>query len=172
MTPGGALALAACGVLLAGCGSDAAPEPRAAASPRPSPAPSYSHPPLVDDCDVLCVSDAEVSPGQMIEVTFDPPRRLIWGVLSEVWRVDEEPPGFVASLYGWQDKDEKLTTFWPGTGGGEDVGFYGPGSWQWRVPRRLEPGTYQIRKEAIGQGVRRPIEDRTTTWSVDFEVVS
>lgn len=167
-----AIAAFLCTVALAACDGGADPAPRAAASPS-SPAPSYSQPPLVEDCDVLCVSAAEVRPGQVIEVTFDPPPRLIWGVFSEVWRIEDDGrPDFVATLYGWRGKDRKLTTFWPGTGGGEDIGFYGPGSWRWRVPGRLEPGTYQIRKEATGPGVRRPIEDRTTTWRVDFEVVS
>lgn len=161
--------------LLVGCtadeGDDSARPSASPVLPSASPAPSYSHPPLVEDCDVLCVSDTEVAGGDMIRVAFDPPKRRTWGVISEVWRVHEDGTFELAAwLSGWND-DTRLKTMWPPRGGAEDIGFNGSASWGWRVPHRLEPGTYQIRKHAIGPGVKRPLEERTTWWSVDLEVV-
>ncbi|HEX2195624.1 MAG TPA: immunoglobulin-like domain-containing protein [Actinomycetota bacterium] len=123
------------------------------------------------DCRVLCMSDTHVVAGQTVRVSFDPHERYTWGAASEVHSGTAATVTPIAYLVGWPDRDEKLTTFFVGEGGGvEDIGFGGPGEWKWSVPARLEPGIYSIAKDGIRPGVGRPLEDRTKTWVVSFEV--
>lgn len=117
-------------------------------------------------CRVLCVSDTRAEPGQTLTVSFDPPRRFIWGVGSELHAGTAQTLTPVAFLYGWHGR-EQMKTLWPEAQFGyEDVGFQGPSEWQWLVPRRLEPGIYSLVKEG-STGV--PLEQERT-WTVTFEV--
>jgi hypothetical protein len=127
--------------------------------------------PPPSDCHVLCISDTHVVAGQTVRVSFDPHERYTWGAASEVHAATAATVTPIAYLVGWQDRDERLTTFFVGEGGGvEDIGFKGPGEWTWSVPTRLEPGIYSITKDGIGPGINRPLEDRRKTWVVSFEV--
>ena len=122
------------------------------------------------ECVVLCISDTRVEGGEVVQVSFAPPRRYIWGVPSEIHAGTAETITPVAWLTAWQDKDQELMTNWPGERfGWEDIGFRGSDEWDWLVPTRLEPGIYSIVKEGITEG-NSPVEDRIKTWTVSFEV--
>lgn len=119
-------------------------------------------------CDVLCISDAVVERGQEVRVTFGPPNDHIWGVDAELRPLGEER---IAWLYGFAD-DPELKTVWPRKNVAfELIGFTGGGQWTWTVSRRLEPGRYELVKEAISDAAGT-IEERTREWSVAFEVTS
>lgn len=123
------------------------------------------------ECDALCMSDTEVRVGDIVTVTFNPPDRFIWGAASELHAGSEKTATPIASLVGWQERDKELITYWPeDTGGIEDIGFRGRGSWEWEIPRRLEPGIYAIVKEGI-RGGSAPVPDRRRFWAVAFEVL-
>lgn len=123
------------------------------------------------ECEVLCLSDTEMRVGDIVTVTFDPPYRFIWGARSELHAGSEKTATPIALLVGWQERDEELITYWPEDGGSiEDIGFGGRGSWEWGVPRRLEPGIYAIVKEGI-RGGSAPVPDRRRFWAVAFEVL-
>jgi hypothetical protein len=51
-----------------------------------------------------------------------------------------------------------MTTIWPDDGEGdfEAIGFGGPASWEWTVPERLEPGSYELRKEWLPKAPASP----------------
>lgn len=124
-----------------------------------------------DACKVLCMSDTHVERGQTVRVSFAPPPRFSWGVPSELHAGTAETVWALAYLTAWQDKDEELRTTWLGDPvGWEDIEFHGSGSWRWEVPERLGPGIYSIAKRGLARSVRIPIEKRTTTWTVTFEV--
>lgn len=119
-------------------------------------------------CDVLCISDAVVEPGQKVRVTFEPPKDHIWGVDAELRPLGEER---IAWLYGFVD-DPELKTVWPSPNlGFEGIGFYGRGEWTWTVPIRLEPGSYRLVKQAISDAAET-LDERTREWSVTLEVTS
>ncbi len=123
-----------------------------------------------DECEILCISDTRVEPGQTVRVTFDPPLRYAWGVPSHLHAGTAPTLLPVAYLTAWQTRDKEIMTFFPGEGvGWEDIGFQGRGSWRWTVPTRLEPGIYSIVKEGI-RGGRKPLADRMKLWVVSFEV--
>jgi len=119
-------------------------------------------------CDVLCISDAVVERGQEVKVTFGPPKDHIWGVDAELRPLGGER---VAWLYGFVD-DPELSTVWPSKNVAfESIGFYGRGEWAWTVPSKLEPGRYELVKQAISDG-SGTLDERTREWSVTFEVTS
>jgi hypothetical protein len=132
----------------------------------PVPAPSA--------CRVLCMSETGVQAGDAVRVTFDPPRRFVWGARSELHLGSAKTATAIAHLVGWQHRDKELTTFFAGEGGGvEDIGFAGRGSWRWKVPARLEPGIYALAKDGIrGSPGSAPMRERRRFWSVAFEVSS
>ena len=127
--------------------------------------------PDADQCRVLCISDTHVEAGQTVRVSFAPPRRYSWGVPSELHAGSTETVWPIAYLTAWLDRDEEIATHFIGEPvGWEDIGFSGAGSWRWEVPERLEPGIYTLVKSGIAGSVRVPIEERTTVWTVSFEV--
>ncbi len=123
-----------------------------------------------DECDVLCISDTHVEPGQTVRVSFAPPRRYVWGIVGELHAGTAQTIWPVAFLYGGV-RDGELVTYWIGKAPAyNDIDFYGPHRWRWKVPALLEPGIYSFVKDGIAGSVRIPIEDRTTIWAVSFEV--
>jgi hypothetical protein len=113
------------------------------------------------------MNDTHVDPGQVVRIDFDPPEQYGWGIPSQLHAASERTLTWITTLLG-RLQDEELTTAWEG-GGYEDIGWRGPASWRWVVPRRLEPGIYSIAKNGITSG-RRPVQDRTKWWVVSFEV--
>ncbi|MDQ3981434.1 MAG: hypothetical protein M3271_01990 [Actinomycetota bacterium] len=123
-----------------------------------------------DRCRVLCISDTHVEGGQTVRVSFTPPRRYSWGIPSELHAGTRATIWPVAFLYG-RNTDEELITYWVGAAPAYvDIDLSGPARWRWEVPARLEPGLYSIVRDGIAGSVRVPIEDRTKTWTVSFEV--
>ncbi len=142
-------------LLAAACTSDAPGETSAAITPA--------------SCEVLCISDPIVEGGQEVRVTFGPPEDHIWGVDAELRPFGAER---IAWLYAFAD-DRELKTVWPGSNirAFEDIGFHGRAAWKWTVPSRLEPGRYELVKQAIRDG-SGTLEERTREWTVTFEVTS
>ena len=117
----------------------------------------------------LAIDPTKTSPGQEVTVTFSAPDNYTWGVDGELWQLDGEDRR-IAFTYAWADRPT-MRTVWPtdGEGAFEAIGFAGSASWTWTIPERLGPGTYELRKHAISDGVGS-VEERTKTWSARFEV--
>ena len=114
--------------------------------------------------EVLTLSDSEVAPGQTIEVSFDPPPdHDVWGVAGELWQERDGDWKRIAWTSGWVDK-RKMSTYWPTgeTAAFPDIGFQGSASWRWKVPARLEPGNYELRKEWLPKAPASPDRPVTT----------
>lgn len=107
--------------------------------------------------DVLTISDREVTPGQVVEVSFEPPpQHDVWGVEGELWQERDGKWKRIAWTYGWAGKPQ-MTTIWPEESGVfEAIGFGGSASWMWRVPARLQAGTYELRKEWLPKAKPAP----------------
>jgi hypothetical protein len=115
------------------------------------------------------MDDRSVSHGQTVGVTFDPPKKVIWGVTAELHRVGSRRP--IGWLHGFAD-DRELETVWPAPNlGFVDIGFHGRGDWLWTVPDRLEPGRYELRKGGAFTGTA-PIEERQREWRLTFRVAA
>ncbi|MGH2755132.1 MAG: hypothetical protein ACRDLB_11950 [Actinomycetota bacterium] len=120
-------------------------------------------------CSILCISDSSVRPGDVVTVTYQPPPEHIWGVDGDLYRIEDGEQKRVAWTHAYLD-DDQLETVWPDPNMVfETIGFNGDGSWEWRIPGRLEPGTYELRKDAISDE-DGTIEERTLVSSVRFEV--
>jgi hypothetical protein len=109
------------------------------------------------------------SAGEVVTVMFKPPKDHTWGVGGELYSVASGE--WIAASYGWQGRNREMEIYFPDDQAGfEDIGFKGSGNWEWRVPSRLEPGNYVLRKESFSDG-GGPLEDRTTVWETAFEMV-
>ena len=120
------------------------------------------------DCDGLCISDATVTVGQEVTVTFAPPKKQTWGVEAELRPAGKARIGWLYS----HSRDGRLKTVWPKPNlGFELIGLFGHAEWSWIIPDRLQPGAYEISKESI-RGGTAPIDERIETWTVKFEVTA
>ena len=118
---------------------------------------------------VLKIEPNVVEPNLRVKVTFDPPAEHIWGADAELLKIEDGKARRIAYLSTWFGK-KRIRTVWPQPNlGFPDIGFYGKETWEWRVPSRLEPGTYAIQKDAIEDSYE-PIEDRIAEWHVRFKV--
>lgn len=121
---------------------------------------------------MLTLSETEVSPGQVVEVSFEPPREHdVWGVEGELRQEQDGDWRRIAWTYGWAGKP-RMTTIWPEESGVfEAIGFGGSASWKWTVPARLEPGNYELRKEWLPKAPASP--DRpVVTERAPFTVIA
>jgi hypothetical protein len=119
---------------------------------------------------VLTISPEHVSAGDQVQVIFDAPTDYTWGVEGELWRLEGTDAKRIGSLSGWAG-EPRMATVWPSSDGVfPAIGFSGRSTWKWKVPRRLSPGTYELRKRGISNETGS-LEDRTKTWTARFEVV-
>lgn len=147
------------------------PDREGAAAPTPPPTvPSPTDALRVSsDPDVYRVAPDAASAGELVTVTFSPPKNHTWGVGGELYSVASGE--WIAASYGWQGRNRQMEIYFPNDQAGfEDIGFKGSGQWTWRVPERLKPGNYVLRKKSFHDG-RGPLEDRTTAWETSFEVI-
>ena len=132
-------------------------------------APSHPDPenagsPTAHASQVLTLSETEVTPGQEIEVAFDPPpEHEVWGVGGELWQERGGRWKRIAWTWGWAGKP-RMSTYWPDSNlkASPAIGFGGSESWQWKVPPRLEPGNYELRKEWLPEAPAAPNRPRVT----------
>lgn len=135
-------------------------------SPRPPDAGYLVHP---HTDAVLSIHPGTVSSGEIVSVRFAPPRDHIWGADAVLLMQQGSRWKRVAFLSTWKGK-RNIRTVWPQPNlGFPSIGFYGTETWRWRVPTRLEPGTYAIEKDAI-EDSSEALEDRIDEWNARFEV--
>jgi hypothetical protein len=105
--------------------------------------------------------------GADIQVEFVPPEDHAWGADNALYKRVGGDFERVATLLGGPG-DPRLQTRWPEDDFGiTGLGNNGTGFWTWRVPGRLEPGEYELRKDSIADGPGH-YKDRTTTWKARF----
>ncbi len=107
---------------------------------------------------MLIISDTEVEPGQIVEVSFEPPpEHDVWGVEGELWHERDGKWKRIAWVSAWAGRP-KMITIWPNGDEGvfPAIGFGGSASWDWTVPARLEPGSYELRKEWLPKAPASP----------------
>lgn len=128
------------------------------------PDPENARPPVSPTSEVLILSEREVKPGQEIEVSFDPPpEHEVWGVDGELWQKRAGTWKRIAWTWGWADKP-RMFTYWPDSqlNAFPAIGFGGSETWQWKVPPRLTPGSYELRKEWLPGAPASPDRPRVT----------
>jgi hypothetical protein len=115
---------------------------------------------------VLAISDETVEPGQLVTVTWEPPADSVWGIDGQL-----RSGGKRIAWIGSGAEHKKMGTIWSMKGAAFiDIGYSGNKEWEWRVPQRLEPGEYELRKETFLNS--ETVEEGTLVGTARFEVVS
>lgn len=126
---------------------------------------------VVTDGPRLRLSDAEVRPGDVVELLIDAPDEFVWGAMTplELMTLEGWEPIYYWATY--RDREPSpIQALRPGSGAVNDIGYSGGAAFKLEIPQ-LDPGPYRITKDFISQG-SAPVGERTVVADVRFKLLA